>query len=367
MNVPFWFRRKVKELAQSVNPRINPDEYVYVVDMGKPEGGVRPICIFGKVTRANQSLTRDLIIVRHGHSQYEYARKGRGREMLISEINNSNRNGGVRALGILDIKNCYPSIRREAVSEVISLSKAIIENTIFISDEVSLIVNDHSVSYHAVHAGLSQGSLSSVVVAGLVIEPCLDVVDVKFAATHIDDITIGQKSLAEVQATLDTLTDVFEQKYPSSPLFLKYKRAFKIGERSDVLGYWPRPNPVQYGGGLRFSPSEKAIRRFYMKVVIELLQIPYNNWSQKLEDMTIAWAASFPNWGGVKKGQEFAQTVFTVMIEEKCWKLYKKVQNLIKSGVSQKIINVAAANYANSIVPECVLVDANGFCDALSK
>jgi hypothetical protein len=358
---------KVQELAQSVNPRTNSGEYVQVVDMGKPEGGVRPISIFGKVTRANQSLARDLIIVRHGHSKYEYSRKGRGREKLISEIDNLNRNGGVRALGILDIKNCYPSIKREAVSKVISLSKAIIENTIFISDEVSLIMKDHSVSSHAVRAGLTQGSLSSVVVAGLVIEPCLDSVDVKFAASHIDDITTGHGSLAEAKAKLDTLTDVFEQKYPGSPLFLKYKKAFKIGERSDILGYWARPNPKLNGGGLRFSPSEKALRRLYMKVAIKLLQIPYDEWSQILEVMTYAWAASFQKWGGAPQGREFAQTVFGLMIEEKLWDPHDKVQQLIKIGASQKEVGETAAEFASSIIPECVLVNANGFCDALSK
>jgi hypothetical protein len=120
----------IKLIANQVCPRLPGGEKVVVFDLPKPEGGRRPIVKFGKISRANQSMARDMIYVACGHSPYEFARKGYGREKLIDKINNANKNGGVRALGIFDIKNCFPSMGISAAKSVIPLSRRIIQNTI---------------------------------------------------------------------------------------------------------------------------------------------------------------------------------------------------------------------------------------------
>lgn len=233
--------KKVKELADKANPRLSSGETVNVSLVEKSSGGKRIITKFGPVARANQAMARDMVHLRHGPSKYEYARKGRGREKLMETISNKRKGGAVHALGTMDIEDCFPSIDRKAVNKALKVSKAIREHTLYIHDDVHVdMKNAYDVSEIAVRAGLSQGALSSVIVAGKVIEPCLDGVQAPLKASYIDNITIGGKSVDEVQAFQYTLTVLFEGQYPGSPLFLKERDAFKIGRRSDVLGYWPR-------------------------------------------------------------------------------------------------------------------------------
>lgn len=357
---------QVKELANRANPRLPTGEVVTVTDAPKADGGgYRPITIFQPVSRANQSMTKDLIHVRDGNSRYEYARRGRGREQLISAINNSNRNGGVRALGTLDVKECFLSIRKETALTALSLSRAIIENTIYILHDAPVVMKTTLISANAVRAGLPQGALSSVIVAGKVLEPCLAKLNSRFVGSYIDDVQIGEGSVQEVQASLDTLAVALLAQHPNSPLFVKCRTAFKLGSRADVLGYWPRPNPEEYGGGLRFSPSEKAIRRFYLRVSAKLLQLPQSQWDEALEKATKTWAASFGWWGGRLAGAEFAQTVYAMLIQPLFETAHKAVLEAAGAGASAEVLNGLASSFANSLMPKCVLVNSMGFCAPL--
>lgn len=355
---------EVKGIAKRANPRIANDETVKVVEKQKAGGGVRPIAIFGNVTRSSQCMAKFLVHARIGHSPYEYSRKGRGRETLISGINNSVRNGGVRALGTLDVKDCFGHIGVEAVVSVVPISEAIIRNSIFIPKHTHINNKTTQISPNAVPARLPQGALSSVIVAGLVLKPCIDAVQARFAGSYIDDITFGDASQSKVQEHINTLIDNLKGQYPSSPLFAKCSEAFNIGERADILGYWARPNPNEFGGGARFSPSEKAIRRFYVRVTAELLQIPYGEWAGWIEEKAYNWAASFKHWRGSLGGREMVQTVFYMNIEPLLVDAHDHVLSAkFKAGKDVEALQELARNYAMSLIPKCVLVNENGFCD----
>lgn len=354
---------QVKKLANRANPRVPSGERVVVMAMPKADGGKRPITIFGRVARANQSMARDLIHMVCGHSKFEYARKKRGREKLIEAINNANRNGGVRALGTFDIKDCFLAMRFAAIESVIPVSKAIIRNSIFISDDTAVRMYTNLVSEYAVRAGLPQGGLASPIVAGLVIEPCLEKVSAKFRASYLDDISIGDGSVKEVEAQLDTLAEAFKSQYPSSPLFEKCREPFKIGKHADVLGYWLRPNAPEFGGGLRFSPSNKAIRRFYVRLATCLLMQPYAKWANIMEEKAYAFAASAKNWGGAKAGRESLITVFASEIESLLDAAHQEVLAAISSGVSVGEVLPLAASRANELIPSTVMANVNGLMD----
>jgi hypothetical protein len=358
---------EVRQLANRANPHCSPGGAVTVAQLEKIDGGYRPITTFQRVARANQSMARDLIHVRNGHSRYEYAQRGRGREKLISSINNSNRNGGVRALGTLDVKDCFLGIRREAVSAVISLSKAIINNTIYIHHDVPIVMKTALISENAVRAGLPQGSLSSVVVAGKVLEPCLAKLQSRFVGSYIDDVQIGEGSVEEVQATLDTLAVALKEQHPNSPLFVKCMNAFKIGRHANILGYWPRPQPAKYGGGLKFSPSETALRRFYCRLTVKLLQRPASSWDEVTEEQTLAWGASYQHWGGKLGGLEFAQTAYHAVIAPLFDEAHKTVLAAIDAGKSKVEVKSLATGLVKSLMPPCVLVNVMGLCPPLDE
>jgi hypothetical protein len=352
---------EVKKRANHVNPRVPSVGKVVVTAVPKPEGGERPIVIFGTIARANQSLARDLIHMGVGPSQFEFARKGRGREKLMAEINNANRNGGVRALGTFDIKNCFPSIRREAVASVVPLSGAIIRNTILISENTPISIKTDLLSEDAVRAGLSQGALSSPLVAGLVIAPCIAKTQARYCWSHIDDIIFGESDVGKVEALLDALADACLDQHPSSPLFEKCRSAFKIGKHADVLGYWPRPNKPCFGGGLRFSPSNKSIRRFYVKLATALLKQPCSTWDKTQEAKAYAYADSAKSWGGGKAGRENLITVFVSLIQPLLTEAHQEVQKAISAGLPTAELEPLAASKAAALVPATVIVNTNGF------
>lgn len=351
---------QVKKLANRVNPNVPSGEKVVVTTMPKADGGKRPIIIFGRVARANQSMARDLIHMACGHNKFEYARKGRGREKLMQAINNANKNGGIRALGTFDIKDCFGSMRISAVQAVIPISRRIIRNTLFVSDEMLIHMNTNMLSEIAVRAGLPQGGLASPNVAGLVIEPCLEKVLARFRGSYLDDISIGDGTVEEVEAGLDTLSEAFASQYPGSPLFEKCRAAFKIGKHQDLLGYWARPNPKQHGGGLRFSPSNKGIRRFYVRMATKLLLLPYAKWADKMEEAAYAFAASARSWNGALAGRENLITVFAMEIEPLLNAAHQEVLGAIAAGVPMPAARALAGKLANQNIPEVVLAGING-------
>ena len=351
---------QVKGIANGVCPRIPTGEPVRVIELSKPEGGKRPIVIFEKAARANQSMARDMIYVACGFSPYEYARKGRGRERLMEDLKNANKDGGVRALGTFDIKDCYGSMGVSAVESVIPTSRRIIHSTLFVSGNTPIKMHTDLTSEQAVRAGLSQGALSSPIVAGHVIKPCLDKVPAQWLGSYLDDVQLGDGTVGKVEALLDTLAEAFLTQHPGSPLFEKCRAAFKIGKPADVLGYWPRPNPPAYGGGIRFSPSNKSIRRFYVRMITRLLRIPMKDWSDVEQEMAYAYAASQKNWGGKLGGREMLITAFDDCIAPLFYKAHKEVLTAIASGKAPDEINALIAKHISISMPKVVLVTVNG-------
>lgn len=358
---------QVKSRANFVNPRVPSLEKVIVTTQPKPEGGERMIQKFGKISRANQSLARDIVTARHGVNKTEYARKGRGRDKLMQGINNANKNGGVRALGTADVENCFPSMRRVMIRRAIRISSAIINNTIFVPDETPIYMEVDHISELAVRNGLSQGSLSSPVVASKVIEACLEPLSARFLGSYSDNIAIGEKSVEEVQATLDALADALKHWHPDAPLFLKYSRSLKIGEHVDFVGNWPRPNSPDFGGGLRFSPSNTSLRRFYVKVATLLLQLPQSAWEAILEEKAYAYAASAKSWSGALGAREFMQSAFIDYLAGSLDDAHQKVLNAIDAGFSKANIQAMARNYASELIPDVVLANEWGLCETVAS
>lgn len=359
-NAPKISWTEVKTKANLVCPRIPSHQPVTVTGQKKPEGGIRTIQIFGPISRANQSLVRDMVATAMGYSPFEYARKGKGREKLMEDINTANRSKGVRSLGVADVENFYPSLKVETVRNVIKLSKAVIEGSVFVHDETPIHMEVDHISELAVRTELPQGSLSSPIVASKIMEGCLSQLSAKFVGVHGDNIVIGTKSVAEAQTILDTLAQLLQAEHLGAPLFLKYARALKMGEHVDILGYWPRPNPDYYGGGVRFSPSNQALKRFYVKLAAFLLPYLQSEWGDLAEKVAYTYAASFKNWGGRLGGREEIQAAFWEYLADPIYKANPKILNAIDAGFSKDKIMAMAGAYAISAIPDIVLIDTMG-------
>lgn len=359
---PFITFDEVKKLADQASPRHAPKEPVFLTQVTKSGGGKRSLAVFGPVARANQHLARDMVLIARGISRFEFARKGRGREAMMDRILNAVKKGGVRALGTLDVKDCFPSIASSAVEMAVPLSRRVIENSLYVKagTPIDKHKNAEDISESAVHIGLPQGALTSPLVAGLVLEPCLDKVAAILRCAYVDDVPLGDASKEKVQAQLDTLTAALKSQYPNSPLFTKHSTSFKIGKHADILGYWVRPNAKKYGGGIRFSPSNTALRRFYVKLSVRLLQEPFEKWDQIAESMAYAFADAQGHWGGKLGGREFMITAFFSSIAPLLSNIEKKISDAKKSGMSGKHLTLLIETEAPMLLPKIVLVNQNG-------
>lgn len=333
-------------------------EPVLIDTVAKADGGHRCIGQMGIVDRAKQELARQLCAARHGESEYEYCRRGSGRDAFVQALVDGAKDGGVRAIGTLDIKDFFPSIRKEAVYEVAKLPRSIINNTIFVSEDTPIVfLQSHHLSENAVRAGLLQGALSSPFVAGKVLEPCLDNVPARLAISYLDNIAIGGAAVCEVQAALKALTASLETQYPGAPLFTKYAKAGKIGKRIDVLGYWLRPNKKADGGGTRTTPSNEAIRRIYLRLATKLLQTDRELWEGLIDQRLTRWANSFGIWMGRTAGSDIAASQFIDM----CWSRLAGVQKQHLEDVGTMLLSEAAAHTAaRKVAPKDVLARLRG-------
>jgi hypothetical protein len=219
------------------------------------------------------------------------------------------------------------------------------------------------ISENAVRAGLSQGALSSPIVAGLIMKPCLDKVSATLCCTFLDNVTVGDTTVEKVEAQLDTLAEALLSQHSGSPLFEKVRHAFKIGKHADILGYWPRPNPANFSGGLRFSPSNTAIRRFYCRLMDVLLKLPDQHWDKLIEGKAYAFAASQKNWGGKIAGREFLITAFAASIVPLFDGAHKEVQQAIGDGKPANVIKNLVHGHLKKLMPAAVLANQNGLQD----
>lgn len=352
---------QVKSLANETYPRLPSDEFVAVRDVPKADGGKRPIMLFGPIARANQCVARALIVARVGHSEFEYARRGRGRDAAVRHLCLQHLNDGIRAFGTLDIKNFFPSLTKEAAYSSIPISKSIIDSAIFIHPDTAIALHTDVISEIAVRSGLPQGAKSSVIVAGKIIQPLLNASPAKCKGSYIDDVFIGGSNVAEVDAHLDALASSL-MKHPGSPLFLKCRMSAKTGERTNFLGYWLGPNPIANGGGLKVRPSGKALRRLYVRLAALFICGNIELGDDETEKIVKNWAASFGLWTHRDVGAGIALLVFEISVAPLLEGARENYSAALKLGCESQLLESLTRKVASELVPPCVLARKSGAC-----
>lgn len=293
----------IKADAVRVNLRKPSSEVVFATERLKRSGGTRWTCSFGPRARAAQCMVGHIISVVAGPSRYEHARKGRGRETAVRDTLHGIDMKGVRWVGLLDVKDFFPSITREMVKEVLSfLPQSIIDSTVFIHDDTEIRLHslyggkDTSCSALAIRKGIPQGSLASPLVAGKVLERHLDKIDARHAVSFVDNVLIGGKTQEEVQAKRTALATSLEG-HPSGSLRLTGE-IYKLGDHTmDYLGYRFRrewPNPERRIG--RATHSERSRRAFYTRLAAKLLLANWRSREATIDKECARWVRSFPQW-----------------------------------------------------------------------
>ena len=167
------------------------------------------------------------------------------------------------------------------VKEVISfLPASIIEATIFIHEDTEMKLHglygdkeSHS-SAQAIRKGIPQGSLASILVAGKVLERHLDKLAARYAVSYVDNVLIGGKTQAEVQANVIALATSFEG-HPSGSLRLTGDIKRLGDETMDYLGYRFRRRSMKHGGFGRATFPAATLRLLDAIIADDRSQMPY--------------------------------------------------------------------------------------------
>lgn len=293
---------QIKQRVATLNVRSSTGESVHVWAKEKRSGGHRFLCSFGPEQRCKQRLLADVLRSQWGESKFEYARKGKGPEASFRAIDISVKNGGVRWIINLDIKDCFGSYALRSGKASLPLPKSIIENTILIPRN-STIRSYNQVSLHSVRVGLPQGSLCSPLISSKLLEPVLEKARAIVVVGYADDHLIGAKNEKDAQAIKDALVSDF-RKHPAGPLRLKHSDVLRVGSKTDWLGAWPKNRHIWKGPrricGTRVAPSERTITRAQGRVMAMHVLVSPSEAENVVEFEARKLARRFPEWG---KGQ----------------------------------------------------------------
>ena len=303
---------QVKSQSERVNPLRPSGERVISWEEAKRKNGARTICSFGPVSRAAQQMVSHIIFVVAGPSPYEFAQSGRGRDAAARITLHSIKHKGVRWFGLADVKDCFPSISREMVKQVLPfLPSSIIDGTIFIHNDTDIKATclngdkANNKSVNAIRKSLPQGSLVSLLVASKVLQPHLDALNAPLVIIHVDNVMIGAKTEEQIQANLTALTSLIEKASEGSLQLISEVRKFGDPEM-DFLGYRFRRGWMRAGGFGRAYPANRSFRQLHYRLARMLLLIPDTLWTKTIEQECARWIRSFPAWTGRFRSEYFA-------------------------------------------------------------
>lgn len=303
---------QVKSQSVRVNPLRPSGERVISWEQAKRTNGARPICSFGPITRAAQEMVSHIIFVVAGPSPYEFAQSGRGRDAAARITLHSIKHKGVRWFGLADVKDCFPSINREMVKQVLPfLPWSIIDATIFIHNDTDITATRlngdkaNNKSVNAIRKSLPQGSLVSLLVASKVLQPHLDALNAPLVIIHVDNVMIGAKTEEQIQTNLTALTSSIEKGSEGSLQLTSEVRKFGDPEM-DYLGYRFRRDWMLSGGFGRAFPANRSFRQLHYRLARKLLLIPERLWTKTIEQECARWIRSFPAWSGRFRSEYFS-------------------------------------------------------------
>lgn len=304
---------RAKAMAAEVNLRHWSGEPIRQTDRPKGGGGIRSTLSFGPRTRAAAYLADAFNLVRFGPNEYEFSRRGRGRDAAIRETLKSVQNGGVRQLVQADVTNFYSSINHSCLKTLTGLPKSIIENHLIIPPDAH-IIHSYGNTYaqdQSVRAGLPQGSRPSARLAGQVIKSILTGFDVPLALAHGDDLIVGLRRGDDPDTVISALARAFAG-HPAGPFSLKTLKVHEPGQGHDFLGYEFVWNKRKYGGYMRARSSPKAEMKVRRRVAAKIAPYPRNAQYDAFIPELERWAKGYGAWSEKMKGAEYAWIGFSL-------------------------------------------------------
>ena len=266
----------VLDLADAMHLDREPDECVVVYPKYKAPGkGFRPICQFGQVNRARQSMLRKLLTATVDLDARQFAVTAGGRQVACARVLDRLRNGYTFAMEV-DIKDFFPSISREWLCQNLGIDRKMAEGVILSQQatfrpgdrvEYRLSVCTGSTSLlESARRGLTQGASHSPIVAEMVVGKVMATVPSGTEViNYADNFLLLGRTKREVEEALETLKAAVRQ-CPAGCFELKAKTARRCADGFDFLGYRFRKSRHRASA----DPTNQSIGKFVLRVYNEV-------------------------------------------------------------------------------------------------
>lgn len=312
----------ILRLAGEISAFRDCGEKVRVQLIAKPNGEFRPICMFGILRKALQTLCLDLLKSAVPESEIEFNRKGRGPEVLSDWMVQFIETEHCKHFVLADVKNFYGSLKNAGIEAHLCryLPLSVIRNCVLISKEAEVRTAEDSPYSNsnsrpepfeqAVRQGLPQGSLASNFIASMFLGIPLGASTWEGHVVHYgDDIAIGAHAKDQALSYMKTLASAMSA-HPVGPLVLKRCEVRDVYQGVDFVKYRYRLNSFTNTAHVR--PSYISYLRFEERVRERTLAVSKDISLETVLHYTKRWAASHPRWQLKPTSLDLAETTAIV-------------------------------------------------------
>lgn len=311
-------------IAENLNPLKGTDEKVIVHFTPKKsdENQFRPIMDFGIRNRALQQIALWLLSACSDLHPHQFANAG-GTKAAITEVLEA-LNGGYTYTSEIDIKNCFPSVDGERMSELLPVPTETTHNVILsrylnptpgniihyfgldnvsdLTDEVSDPIN---IALSEARRGIPQGSAVSSLVIELLLAPTISgLTDVGRVFSYCDNFFLMAKTNDDLVLMMNSLMDALK-KHPAGPFMPKIISVSEPGKSFQLLGY----KLNRRAGTFYAAPSGENLVTFNRHFDRSLDKIQDGDLTpdtvkrlcKNLERYVRSWAGAFSLWKGAEK------------------------------------------------------------------
>lgn len=271
-------------------------ERIIVDQVTKPEGGYRTITKFGITRQVYQQICHDVIAAVFPAMPFEYLRAGRGPERLTTDIVEHIEREALSFVATADIRNCFGSVRKEALVQLLPIPRWAINDALLISADAN-VVDFRSLGGlrlapdDAARQGLPQGAITSgIILSRVILGPVLSTAPfVDRIHLYGDNTAVPVRSRLEGETLLDALRSLLRNT-PAGPLSIGDASVDSINQGVELVKFRFRRVGAWWGGGIRITPARKAYRRYGARVSAKAAAGASN---PELQDYSDRWLRSY--------------------------------------------------------------------------
>lgn len=311
------------------------DEEVTLRFKEKHTGEWRPVIDFGWRRRALQQLCADILKVLLPAYSFDFMERGNGgADGAAEHLGSSIKEGKYDFVLTVDIKNCFRSVNKEGIAQLLPLHPKVTNNVVLITGDVTIrkeppIGVDADAFQHTINEadtaarqGIPQGSsVSSLIMSRAVLGPLLNASPfAKRVIMYGDDIAIPAKSEDEAEVIYKALRFLLENTGPGGPLTIGYHNIWCVENYVNFCKYKLKRTPNIFGADIRYSPSTRGLQRFDQKVKRIYLEATEGEEQVRVAKYVTAWKKAYPHWHPNEIAED-AIAMATDMATHEAWKV----------------------------------------------